>query len=120
MHLICARRLRIRNAAAATLIGGTLLLAGCVSRVSIESINHDPARFDGKEIKVAGRVVNSFTVAASGAFELDDGTGRLWVFRDNKDMPAHNSSLTVNGTIEQGFDFGGRNFIIILRETSRH
>ena len=97
------------------LIGGTLLL-GCVSRVSIESINHDPARFGGKEIKVAGRVVNSF----SGAFELDDGTGRLWVFRDKKDMPAHNSSLTVNGKIEQGFDFGGRNFIIILRETSRH
>jgi len=120
MRLICAKRLRIRNAAATTLIGGTLLLAGCVSRVSIESINHDPARFDGKEIRVAGRVVNSSTVTASGAFELDDGTGRLWVFRDKKDMPAHNSSLTVNGKIEQGFDFGGRNFVVIIRETSRH
>src|SRR5438477_12906516 len=120
MHLICARRLRIRNAAAATLIGGTLLLAGCVSRVSIESINHDPARFGGKGIGVAGRVVNSFTVAASGAFALDDGTGRLWVVRDKKYMSADNFSLTVHGKIEQGFDFGGRNFIIISREPSWH
>lgn len=99
------------------LIGGTLLLAGCVSRVSIESINRDPARFGGKEINVGGRVVNSFTVAASGAFELDDGTGRLWVFREKSNMPGHNSSVRANGRIEQGFNIGGRNFVIILRET---
>ena len=97
---------------------GILILSAC-SRQSIESINRDPERFHDKEITVAGRVANSFGVAAAGAFELDDGTGRLWVLSDTPDLPAHNSSVTVTGRIEQGISFGGRTFVIILRETRK-
>lgn len=94
------------------------LLSACSGRVSIESINHDPAQFRGKEISIAGRVANSFTEGNASAFELDDGTGRLWVLRENTNLPAHNSSISVRGTIEQGLPFGGRKFVIILRETA--
>src|SRR5947208_8786211 len=98
------------------LIGAILLLSAC-SRVSVESINRDPGRFHDKEITVAGRVANSFGIADAGAFELDDGTGRLWILSDTHDLPAaHNSSVTVTGQIEQRFSFAGRTFIIILRE----
>jgi len=88
--------------------------------VSIELLNRDPGRFHDKEINVAGRVVNSFAVMDAGAFELDDGTGRLWVLSDRDTIPPHNASATVTGRIEQDLGFGGRTFVIILRETRKH
>ena|SRR5262249_19625282 len=94
-----------------------LLFSACSRLVSLESINQDPRQFQGKEIRVAGRVANSFTEGKLGAFELDDGTGRLWVLLENTNLPAHNSNINVRGTIEQGLPFAGRNFVIILRET---
>jgi hypothetical protein len=84
--------------------------------MSIETINRDPSRFHDKEINVAGRVVNSF----GGAFELDDGTGRLWVLSDRDAIPSHNASVTVTGRIEQDLGLGGRTFVSILRETRKH
>jgi len=103
----------------ACLLSLIVFLSSCSDQVSIESINHDPGRFHEKEITIRGRVVNSFAVVDAGAFELDDGTGRLWVFRNKNDMPSHNSSVSVTGRIEPGFSFGGRNFVIILRETRK-
>jgi hypothetical protein len=91
----------------------------CSHRVSIESINHDPAQFSGKEIQVAGRVANSFIEGNTSAFELDDGTGRLWVLRANTNLPVHNSSVNVHGTIGQGVDFAQRKFVIALREAPK-
>ena len=104
---------------AASVLSGILMLSACSHRVSVESINRDPGRFHDQEITVAGRVANSFGVADAGAFELDDGTGRLWVLSDTHDLPSHNSSVTVTGKIEQELPFAGRNFVIILRETRK-
>ena len=101
------------------LIGTVLLLAGCPPRQSIEAINRDPGRFHDREITVAGRVVNSFAVLGQGVFEIDDGTGRIWVFSDRYGVPGRTAGVAVTGRIEQGFSFGGRNFVTILRETRR-
>jgi len=96
-----------------------LLLAGCPPRESIASINRDPGRFHGREIAIAGRVVNSFGVMGQGAFEIDDGTGRLWVYSDRFGIPGRDARVAVVGRIEQGLSIGGRNFATILRETRR-
>src|SRR5207248_8248593 len=61
------------------LLTATIFLAACPARRSIESVNRDPARFHYREVTIAGRVVNSFDVMGVAAFEIDDGTGRLWV-----------------------------------------
>jgi hypothetical protein len=94
----------------------TLVLAACPPHESIESINRDPARFHNQEIRVSGRVVNSFAMMGVGAFEIDDGTGRLWVYSDNYGVPGNDVRVTVIGTIQQGFSFGGRNFATILKQ----
>ena len=98
----------------------TLMLAACPSRSNIESINRDPARFHDHEVTIAGRVVNSFDVMGVAAFEIDDGTGRMWVYSQKFGVPGNDSKVTVTGTIQQGFSLGGRNFATILRETWRH
>ena len=98
---------------------GSLCLAGCPQRTSIERINRDPGHFAGREVTIAGRVVNSFGAMGSGVFEVDDGTGHMWVFSDRYGIPGRGYGLAVTGTIEQGFSFGGRNFATVLRETRR-
>jgi hypothetical protein len=107
----------VRTFGIALLVGATFLLAACPPRESIQSINRDPGRFHGREITVAGRVVNSFAVMGVGAFEIDDGTGRLWIFSERYGVPGRGAGIAVTGRIEQGFSLGGRNFATILRET---
>jgi len=102
------------------LVVATAILAACPTRKSIESINRDPARFHDREVTVAGQVVNSFDVMGVGAFEIDDGTGRLWVYSNKFGVPGHESRVAVTGTIQQGFSLGGRNFATVLRETRPH
>ena len=95
----------------------SLILAGCPGRESIAAINRDPGRYKGKQITIAGRVTNSFGAVGTGVFEVDDGTGRIWVFSKGYGVPGQDATVAVTGTIEQGFTFGGRDYATILRET---
>ncbi len=112
-------RIRSRLLGVMLLSLGSLLLAGCPPRESIAKINEDPGRFAGKEISIAGRVTDSFGAMGSGVFQVDDGTGTMWVFSERYGVPGSGAKLAVTGRIEQGFAFGGRNFATILRETER-
>ena len=112
-----ASNLFIRALNVTSLLAAMLLLAACPPRESIEKINRDPGRFHTREVTVAGRVVNSFDVMGVGAFEIDDGTGRLWVYSNNYGVPGRDAKVAVTGTIQQGFSIGGRNFATILRES---
>jgi hypothetical protein len=96
-----------------------LLLAGCPPRESIAKIIQDPGRFVGKEISIAGRVTDSFGALGSGVFQIDDGTGTMWVFSERYGVPGAGAKLAVTGHIKQGFALGGRNFATILLETER-
>jgi hypothetical protein len=103
------------------LLMGILCLAGCPTRTSISEINRDPGHFRGKEVTIAGRVSDSFGALSTGVFQIDDGTGTMWVYSQNYGVPSNGAKVAVTGRLEQGFSFGGRNFATILRETqSRH
>jgi hypothetical protein len=97
----------------------TMLLAGCPTRTSIERINRDPGRYVGKEVAVAGHVTSSFGALGTGVFEIDDGTGRMWVYSQRYGVPSNGAKVAVRGQLQQGFSFGGRNFATILRESER-
>lgn len=98
---------------------GILLLAGCPPRESIAKINRDPGRYMGREVAIAGRVVDSYGALGRGAFLLDDRTGSMWVLAGHYGVPGAGAKVAVTGYVEQGFTMGGRNFAIILRETER-
>ncbi len=112
-------RLHKRILAVTTLLGGVLLLAGCPPREEIARVEHTPGRFEGREITIAGRVDNSFGAMGTGLYQLDDGTGRMWVFSERYGIPGRDVKLAVTGRIEEGFSFGGRRFAMVLRETRR-
>lgn len=112
-------RLRSRLSLTLLLIVGTLILAGCPTRTSIERINRDPGRYAGREVAIGGRVSSSFGVLGTGVYQVDDGTGQMWVYSQGYGVPSNGAKVGVRGTISQGFSFGGRSFAIILRETER-
>lgn len=113
--------LRGRIYLAAVIAAFSVLLTGCPPRVKIADINRDPGRYTGKEISIGGRVTSSFGALGAGVFQVDDGTGNMWVYSQGYGVPSNGAKVGVTGRIEQGFSFAGHNFATILRETqSRH
>jgi hypothetical protein len=102
------------------LAAGILLLAGCPTQASIADINRDPGRFAGKDVSIHGTVSDAFGALGNGVFQIDDGSGRMWVYSQNFGVPGNGNKISVTGRIEQGFAFGGRNFGVILRQTEAH
>ncbi len=96
-----------------------LLLAAC-NQTKIAAINNDPAKYSAKDVTVAGQVVTSFGIQNQGAFELDDGTGRLWVWSTGFGVPGQGARVVVTGRVQAGVAIGGRFFANILRETAPH
>ena len=94
----------------------TASLTGC-DRTKISDINQDPSRFVGKDVTIAGEVTSAFGALNQGAFEVDDGTGRLWVLSSGFGVPAQGARVAVTGRIQSGVTVAGRSFANILRET---
>lgn len=102
-------------------VTASLFLIGCPPHVSIADVDKDPGRYAGKEITIAGRVSDSFGALGNGLFQVDDGTGHMWVVSQSYGVPGNGSKVGVTGRIEQGFSFGGRSFAVVMKETrARH
>ena len=112
-------RIRTRGFTILLIAVTSLLLAGCPTRTSIAKINRDPGKFAGREVTIAGRVTNSFGALGSGVFQIEDGSGEMWVFGGKYGVPGNGAKLAVTGRIEQGVSFGGRTFATVLRESER-
>ena len=100
------------------LIAGTLLLTACPSQTNISRINADPDRYRGKEVGIAGRVTDSYGVLGAGAYEIDDGTGRICV-ATRRGVPSRGSQVGTKGYVHNGFSFAGRSFGTVMEETDR-
>jgi hypothetical protein len=100
----------------ATTLALAVALAGC-ERTKISDINQDPARYANKEVTVAGEVTSAFGALNQGAFEVDDGTGRLWVVSSGFGVPSQGARIAVTGRVQSGVTVGGRSFANVLRET---
>lgn len=98
------------------LTAGILLLTGCPA-TKIADINSDPGRFSGKSVSIHGTVSDSFGALGNGVYQVDDGSGRMWVFSQNYGVPGNGAKVSVTGRVEQGFALGGRSFGVILRQT---
>src|SRR5262245_16313299 len=85
-----------------------LSLAAC-ERVKIGDINADPGRFKDKEVAVAGTVTQSIGALGRGIYQVDDGTGKLWVFANERGVPSKGAKVGVKGRILPTVTFLGIN-----------
>ena len=95
---------RPRVAAAAVLALGALVSTACAS-THINQILADPSRYRDRQVSVSGSVVESYSFANRGAYQLGDESGQLWVVSD-QGVPRKGARVTVQGTIREGFNLG--------------
>ena len=103
---------------ASLLLAVVLLLTACPSQTTISKINADPARYRNKEVAIVGTVRDSYGALGQGAYELDDGTGRIWVVT-RRGVPSRGARVGAKGRVYTGFNYGGRNYGTVLEETDR-
>lgn len=100
------------------LLVGTLLFTACPERQSISKILGDPGRYTDKEVGITGTVTDSYGVMGTGAYELDDGTGKIWVVT-RRGVPSRGARVGAKGRVYTGFNLSGRNFGTVLEESDR-
>jgi len=82
-----------------------LLLPGCKGGTSIKTLLDNPGPYDGKEVRIAGAVVHSIGVLGTGAYEVDDGTGKIIVVSKGGGAPREGARVGVKGTFHSAFTF---------------
>jgi hypothetical protein len=102
-----------------------ILATACPKRTSIGDIEANPSRFYDKTVAVAGTVENSYGVSipivrngSGGIYKIDDGTGEIWVLT-NRTVPSRGAQLGVKGKIQNGVNFNGKNYGLVLIEDDR-
>jgi hypothetical protein len=94
-----------------------LLLAAC-GATRISRINADPTRYQNKNVKVTGTVVNSFGILGKGAYQIQDDTGRIYVI-SGTGVPSKGTRVTVEGRVMPGATIMGRSLGTAIQE-QRH
>jgi hypothetical protein len=103
--------------AVTAILGSVLLLAGCPTSLKIADIEKDPGRYMNKQVTVSGKVTSSYGVLGMGMFQVNDGSGSIWVLSENYGVPGQDTTATVTGQLVQTASFGGKNYSNVLRET---
>ena len=92
-----------RRAGLALVLAAVIGSAACAT--SINSVLADPSRYRNREVKISGRVADSYSVANRGFYRLEDRTGHLWVLSD-QGVPRTGARVSVRGTIRDAFNLG--------------
>ena len=93
-----------------------LLSSVAFAKTTINKINADPGRYHNKKVTIVGTVTDSYGVFTEGGYEIDDGTGKIWVLADRA-VPARGARVEVKGRVYTGLVFHGRNMGTAIRET---
>jgi len=95
-----------------------LFLAAC-EHARISQINADPGRYMNKEVAVVGHVTQSIGAFGKGIYQVDDGTGRLWVLANVRGVPSKGAKVGVKGYVKPTITFLGINYATVMEETGR-
>lgn len=102
-----------------------ILAAACPERTSIADIENNPSKYYDKEVGVAGTVKDAYGVSipilqngAGGVYKIDDGSGSIWVIT-KRSVPTKGAQLGVKGKVQNGVNYNGRNYGLVIIEDDR-
>ena len=99
------------------LLGLLVFLIGCPQHVRVADLNNNPGRYYNKEVALTGTVTEGFGFMGQGAFQLDDGTGKIWVLSQNFGVPGKGQRVGIAGNLVGGVSLGTRSFGTAVRLT---
>lgn len=101
-----------------------LVVAGCKDndRIKISSILERPDKYLDRNVIVAGEVTKTYAVdlfiAEAGAYQVDDGTGKIWVIT-RTGVPREGTKVGLKGSVGSGIKIGRELFGAVIREEER-
>ena len=75
-----------------------LVISGCSKMTPIKTIVDDPARLNGKWVEIAGVVTKAPATPGPESFEVNDGTGKVFVCSKEHVIPRVGTKVVVKGT----------------------
>jgi hypothetical protein len=106
-----------RLAAAVSLVA---FLAGCKASdmrvTSIKTLLDDPSRYDKQTVRIAGDVTRSLGILGYGAYEVDDGTGKIPVVTQENGAPRTGARVGVEGEFRTAFTLGSADVAAIVEK----
>lgn len=91
-------------------------LSGCASTVRISDLMAAPQRYDGQTVRVEGTVTRSAGILGMGGYELDDGTGQIFIVAQSGGVPSEGARTRVTGRFQSIFSLAGRSVAAIMQE----
>ena len=112
------RSTSIRSLALAASVLAVALLAGCKGggTTQIKTLLDDPSRFDHQTVRVTGEVTRSLGILGYGAYELDDGTGKIPVVTNEGGAPRTGARVGVEGEFRSAFTMGSTSGAAIVEK----
>ena len=107
-------------AAAVLALAGMLSLSGCdyFGFTPIKEILAKPAQFDGKVVKIKGRVTRVAKILAMKGYNLRDDSGEITVITYGK-LPAENDEVAIKGKVMSAVIMSGSAIGLRVEETQR-
>ena len=105
-----------RGVRASLTLGMVLVgLSACSRTIHIRDLLDRPQEYDGKTVQVEGTVTQSAGVLGTGAFEIDDGTGKIYVIARGGGVPREGAKTKAQGRFESLFNLLGRTMAAIVQ-----
>ena len=96
---------RTLRAGAAVLAAGLGLLGTGCTHMTVNRLLAEPNRYANRDVTLSGDVVKSASVLGHGAYQLDDGTGTLWIV-SRHGVPRQGARVKVTGRVRDVVDLG--------------
>jgi hypothetical protein len=112
------RTRRFTRKAALWFLAAALLLAlpGCKGATPIHQLLDDPTHYDGLTVQIAGTVTQAIGVLGTGAYQVDDGTGKLVVVSKEGGAPREGAHVGVKGTFHAAFTLGTQTAAVLVEQ----
>lgn len=108
----------------AVICAGLLGLSGCdylpFGFTPVKEIVASPAQFEGKEVRVKGKVkdITKVPLLDLHLYVLDDGSGEVTVVT-SESLPAVDETVALKGVVESMAIMGGESIGLRIKETKR-
>jgi len=99
-------------------IATLLVISGCEGTTPIKTLLDDPGLNNGKHVQIAGVVTKSPAIPGPDAFEVGDGTGKVFVLSKEHGTPPEGTKVVVRGIFYAGISSKTQTFAAVV-ETER-
>jgi hypothetical protein len=98
------------------MLAAGVALTGCAP-TKIGRILDDPGRYRNRSVRVEGTVVASAGLLGTGAYQVEDETGKIYVV-SRSGVPRTGAHIQVEGPVVSGVELMGKNYGTAIKERS--